>query len=130
MLTLATAPPNYTSEPVSFASLATFCSNFFANGHNLHALCNPTALVKYAGYEGPGGYCRLRRCRPPGIYSGSAGGINRTNGVEQREAPQNVQGPVIPLLMPSLSCEPDGFPASGTIPRTNRFPGLLFVGHN
>ena len=70
-------------------------------------------------------------CRPPGAYSGLAAGINRADGVKQREASENVERSVSPRLKPSLLCEPNRFPDSGAILHLNRgldpFPRLLFV---
>jgi len=44
---------------------------------------------------------------PAGAYPRSLVGINRTNGVEQREAPENVQRSVTAFLKPSRLCEPE-----------------------
>src|SRR4029077_16768746 len=47
----------------------------------------------------------LRHRRPSGAYPGSLAGI--TNGVQQREASENVQRSVTAFLKASRSCEPD-----------------------
>ena len=67
------------------------------------------------------------------MQSGAAG-INRADGVEKREASENVERSVSPRLKPSPSCEPDRFSDSGAILALNRrvdpFPRLLFVGRS
>jgi hypothetical protein len=53
------------------------------------------------------------------MQSGAAG-INRADGVEKREASENVERSVSPRLKPSPSCEPDRFSDSGAILALNR----------
>ena len=72
---------------------------------------------------------------PPARYLFGIGrGINRADGVEKREASENVERSVSPRLKQSPSCEPDRFSDSGAILALNRgvdpFPRLLFVGRS
>jgi hypothetical protein len=85
-------------------------------------------------YEEEQANARLQWCRLPVTYSQSAAGINRADGVEKREASENVERSVSPRLEPSPWCEPDRFSDSGAIlalnSRVDPFPRLLFVGRS